>query len=125
MTQEELNNFEKGLKLKKEAFEIEKESKATCKALEEKLESKEVHLQKKDDLLDERQITLDSEKEAVREKIEEVKTIKKRLDGHEAELDAKLEEIARNVRCRDLISREAGLNLSVVSVEPNVLMAEF
>ena len=31
MTQEELNNFEKGLKLKKEAFEIEKESKELSK----------------------------------------------------------------------------------------------
>ncbi|MFT5036619.1 MAG: ribonuclease Y [Candidatus Azotimanducaceae bacterium] len=81
-------------KAESKADEIEKESKAECKALEEKLASKEIHLQKKDDLLDERQITLDSEKEAVRGKIEEVKEIKGRLDNHKEELDAKLEEVA-------------------------------
>lgn len=89
---------EKALKIvekaEAKAEQIETESKATSKAREEKLNTKEERLDKKEELLDERQINLDSEKEAVRTKIEEVKTIKARLDNHQAELAAKLEEVA-------------------------------
>ena len=89
---------EKALKIiekaENKAAELEKETKAECRALEEKLDNKENRLNKREELLDQRQIDVDSQVENVRTKIEEVKTIKARLDDHALELDRKLEEVA-------------------------------
>ena len=89
---------EKALKIiekaENKAAELEKETKAECRALEEKLDNKENRLNKREELLDQRQIDVDSQIENVRTKIEEVKTIKARLDDHALELDRKLEEVA-------------------------------
>jgi ribonuclease Y len=76
------------------ATELERETKAACRTLEEKIEQKETRLNKKEELLDQRQIDTDSQIENVRTKIEEIKSIKSRLDAHKEELDTKLEEVA-------------------------------
>lgn len=81
-------------KAEAKADEIEKEAKAASTALQEKTQAKEERLEKKEEILDERQITLDSEKEALAAKIEEVKSIKARLDDRKGELDAELEKVA-------------------------------
>ncbi len=64
------------------------------KVTEEKLHQKELHLLKREEILDNRQIDIDSQKEVVRQKIEEVKTLKARLDERKHELDERLESIA-------------------------------
>ncbi len=76
------------------ASEIEETAKAERKEQEERNNNKETRLEKKEEVLDERQIALDSEKEAARTKIEEIKTLKARLDDHKNELDAALEKVA-------------------------------
>jgi ribonuclease Y len=76
------------------ATELERETKAACRTLEEKVDQKETRLNKKEELLDQRQIDVDSQIENVRTKIEEIKSIKSRLDTHKEELDTKLEEVA-------------------------------
>ncbi len=81
-------------KAEAKAESLEKEVKEERKKLEEELKQKESRLIKKEELLDERQIDLDSQTEAVREKIEQVKDLKQRLDERSGEYDQKLEEIA-------------------------------
>ncbi len=81
-------------KAEAKAEELLKSAKAEEKTIEEKLDQKESHLQKREELLDSRQIDIDSQKELVRTKIEEVKTLKARLDERKDELDSKLESIA-------------------------------
>ncbi len=81
-------------KAEAKAEEVLKSAKAEEKAIEEKLDQKESHLQKREELLDSRQIDIDSQKELVRSKIEEIKTLKVRLDERKDELDSKLEAIA-------------------------------
>jgi ribonuclease Y len=76
------------------ATNIEKEAKAERKHLEEKLEQKETRLAKREELLDERQIDIDSQKEAVQAKITEIKSFKSQLDARSDEADRKLEEVA-------------------------------
>lgn len=73
---------------------LEREQKEKLKSYEEKLSRTEERLIKKEELLDKRQIDLDSETEAVRTKIEEVKTIKVRLDERAASITTRLEEVA-------------------------------
>lgn len=97
-------------KAETKAAELEKETKAACRALEEKLEQKENRLNKKEELLDQRQIDLDSQVENVRAKIEEVKNIKARLDERKGELDSKLEEVAG-------LSREEALERMLNNIE--------
>jgi ribonucrease Y len=76
------------------AKEIEDTAKAERKELEEKLNAKESRLDKKEEVLDERHIAVESEKEAVRAKIEEVKALKTRLDERKHEFDLELARIA-------------------------------
>ncbi len=73
---------------------IEKESKAELKEKVDKLEKTEERFIKKEELLDQRQIDIDSETEALREKIDKVKSINARLDEREASIESKYEEIA-------------------------------
>ncbi|PIW97038.1 hypothetical protein COZ82_01740, partial [Candidatus Kaiserbacteria bacterium CG_4_8_14_3_um_filter_38_9] len=89
---------ERAIKIQEKAEEksaaIELEAKIERKALEEKLSQKETRLEKREELLDSRQIDADSQKESLQNKIEEVKTLKARLDERKNELDTKLEAIA-------------------------------
>ena len=70
------------------------EAKAERKEKEGKLEEKENRLAKREELLDERQIDVDSQKEALEGKVEEIKTIKARLDDKEASIETKIETVA-------------------------------
>lgn len=97
-------------KAEAKASELEKETKAACRTLEEKLEQKENRLNKKEELLDQRQIDVDSQIENVRTKIEDIKTIKARLDQHQVEVDAKLSEVAG-------LSKEQALERIVAKVK--------
>ncbi len=78
----------------KKVEKIEAELKKEVAETKERLEKSEERLIKKEELLDKRQIDIDSEVEAVRTKIDEIKTIKARLDERAGDIDAKLEEVA-------------------------------
>lgn len=71
--------------------ELNKESKKK----EEEWKQTENRLIKKDELLDARQIEIDKEVEKIKIKVEEVKKIKERVDGMEAEKLKELEKISR------------------------------
>lgn len=70
------------------------ETKKERKDLEEKFSQKEAHLQKREELIDSRQIDLDSQREMVQSKIVEIKSIKAQLDERKLDIDKKLEEVA-------------------------------
>jgi len=70
------------------------EAKIERKAQEEKLSEKEKHLLKREELIDSRQIDLDSQRESLQDKIVEVKSIKTQLDDRKKEIETKLEEVA-------------------------------
>jgi len=81
-------------KAEQKAETIEQQAKEDRKAEQEKLKHKEERLEKKEEFLDERQINVDSEKEAVRAKIEEVKSLKARLEERKHAHDELLEQVA-------------------------------
>lgn len=97
-------------KAEEKAANIELEAKTERKTLEEKLNQKENRLDKREELLDNRQIDNDSQKEALQSKIDEVKSLKARLDERKNELDQKLETIAG-------ITREEAFSRIVDKVE--------
>jgi len=70
--------------------EVNKETKVK----EEEWKHTENRLIKKDELLDARQTELDREVEKIKLKVEEVKKIKERVDGMEAEKEKELEKVA-------------------------------
>lgn len=78
----------------KKVEKLESEFKKEAQETKERLEKTEERLVKKEELLDKRQMDTDSEIEAVRAKIEEVKSIKARLDERSLDIDRKLEEVA-------------------------------
>jgi ribonuclease Y len=73
---------------------LEKEKKQEFKEQEEKLEKTEERLVRKEEFLDKRQIDLDSQIEAARIKIEQIKEIKVRLDDRERDIESRHEAIA-------------------------------
>ncbi len=73
---------------------LEKEKKQEFKEQEDKLEKTEERLIRKEELLDKRQIDTDSQIESVREKIEQIKDIKTRLDEREKDIATKIEAVA-------------------------------
>ena len=72
-------------KAEEKAEKITLEAKTERKEREEKLNQKEARLEKREELLDERQIDIDSQKEGLTTKIEQIKSIKVRLDEKEAQ----------------------------------------
>ncbi|HEX4799452.1 MAG TPA: ribonuclease Y [Candidatus Paceibacterota bacterium] len=74
---------------KVEAYENEK--KKEFKDLEEKFSKTEERLIRKEELLDQRQIDVDSQIENVRQKIDQIKDIKTRLDEREKEIETQIE----------------------------------
>jgi len=76
------------------AAAIELEAKTELKKIDAKLSEKEKHLLKREELIDGRQIDIDSQRESLQSKIVEVKSLKERLDERKGEIDTKLEEIA-------------------------------
>lgn len=81
-------------KAEEKATAIEQEAKTERKNQTERLAQKEAHLLKREELIDSRQIDLDSQKELIQTKIAEVKSIKNQLDERRAEIEKKLEEVA-------------------------------
>ena len=81
-------------KAEEKADAIVQDAKQNQRHTEEKLEQKEKHLTKREEFLDNRQIDIDSEKEALKGKVEEIKSIKTRLDERHATIEEKLEEVA-------------------------------
>lgn len=81
-------------KAEEKAEAIVQEAKQTQKHQEEKLDQKEAHLTKREEFLDGRQMDLDSQKESLQAKVEEIKSIKARIDERHVEVEKKLEEIA-------------------------------
>ncbi len=77
-----------------QAAALEEKTRQVLAEREQKLTRTEERLLTKEDLLDKRQIDLDSETEAVRSKIEDIKQLKARLDTHAHEVETKLEEVA-------------------------------
>ena len=78
----------------RKAEAAEQEAKTVRKHLEEKLEQKEAHLTKREEFLDNRQIDIDSQKESLQAKIDEIKSIKALIDARQVEVETKLEEVA-------------------------------
>ncbi len=73
---------------------ITAEAKQTNQTTAEKLEQKEAHLLKREELLDSRQIDIDSQKESLQSKVAEIKAIKARLDERHHEFEQTLTQIA-------------------------------
>ncbi len=73
---------------------ILQDAKQSQKHTVEKLEQKEAHLTKREEFLDNRQIDLDSQKESLQEKIDQVKSIKIQLDERKAEIETTLQAVA-------------------------------
>lgn len=76
------------------ALEKMKEIRNEMKEKEEKLKQTENRLIKKDDLLDQRQIDIDKEVEAIKGKIVEIREIKERAENLEKQRKASLEKVA-------------------------------
>lgn len=101
----ELDIKEKLLETEEKAIKIIEKAEAKAEAIQAKADSerkeitdqlteKEAHLRKREELLDARQIDIDSQKEALQNKIVEIKDIKARLDERTGEFDKKLEQLA-------------------------------
>lgn len=99
-------------KAENKAETLELEQKRERANAEKKIEEKETRLLKREELLDNRQIDIDSQKESLQTKVDEIKSIKSRLDEHASTIDNKLAEVAG-------LSREAALEslLQKVAVE--------
>lgn len=81
--------------LEKEKKSEFKETEEKIKEVEDKLSKTEERLVRKEELLDKRQIDTDSQIESVRNKIEQIKDIKVRLDEREHSIEAKIQEVAK------------------------------
>lgn len=97
-------------KAEAKAAAIEQEAKQERKNQEEKLSQKETHLLKREEMLDSRQIDLDSQKELIQTKITEIKSFKAQLDERKNDIEKKLEEVAG-------LTQEAALEKVIARVE--------
>ncbi len=77
------------------AADILRDVRASTKDKEESLKKTEERLNKKEDLLDRRQTDLDKEVEAIKQKINEVRTMKEKAETIEKQKQAELERIAK------------------------------
>lgn len=97
---------------KKKAEEHHEEVNKEAKKREEELRQTENRLVKKDEMLDARQVEIDKEVESIKNKVEEIKKIKERVDGMEKEKEAELEKIAK-------LSTEDAKNILFKQIEKN------
>jgi ribonuclease Y len=97
-------------KAETKAETLDREYRQTQKDWDEKVQKTEERLIRKEELLDKRQIDLDSQTEAVREKIEQIKDIKARLDERAATIDSQLEAVAG-------LSREQAYEQLIAKIE--------
>lgn len=91
-------------KAEAKAAAMTEEAKTERKTQAEKLSDKEKHLLKREELIDSRQIDLDSQRESLQSKVVEVKSLKDRLDERRAEIEVKLAEVA-NLTEADALGR--------------------
>ena len=82
-------------KAEEKAKNLERETKQELSDITKRQEKREEHFIRKEELLDARQITLESETENVRARIAEIKTIKSALDVRATTIQTKLEEVAK------------------------------
>ncbi|MEK7462198.1 MAG: ribonuclease Y [Patescibacteria group bacterium] len=98
LKERELDAEQKALTIVEKAEEkaetLMQEAKQNQKHQAEKVEQKEAHLTKREEFLDNRQMDLDSQKESLQTKIEEIKSIKTRIDERQLEVESKIEEMA-------------------------------
>ncbi len=97
---------------KKKAEEHQEEANKEAKKREEELRQTENRLVKKDEMLDARQLEIDKEVESIKNKVEEIKKIKERVDGMEKQKEVELEKIAR-------LSSEDAKNILFKQIEKN------
>lgn len=81
-------------KAEEKAGAILQDAKQSQKHQEEKQDQKEAHLTKREEFLDNRQMDLDSQKESIQAKIDEIKSIKARIDERQTDIENKYEEVA-------------------------------
>lgn len=81
-------------KAEAKAAALELETKTELKKQDEKLSEKEKHLLKREELLDGRQIDLDSQRESLQDKVAEIKNIKTQIDERKLEVEKTLESVA-------------------------------
>ncbi|OGG61548.1 ribonuclease Y [Candidatus Kaiserbacteria bacterium RIFCSPHIGHO2_02_FULL_49_34] len=81
-------------KAEEKAETLERETKQELSELKKRIETREEHILRKEETLDTRQFSLESETENVRTRIEEIKNIKAALDTRAAYIDTKLAEVA-------------------------------
>jgi len=81
-------------KAEAKAEQITKEAKQELQSRIEKIDQKENRLDKREELLDTRQIDIDSQKESLQNKIEEVKSLKHKLDERKADIERTIESAA-------------------------------
>ncbi|MBI2100630.1 MAG: ribonuclease Y [Candidatus Vogelbacteria bacterium] len=79
----------------KQSEELLKEIKEKERIKEDELKKKEERLLKKDELLDKRQLDIDRELETIRNRLEEIKKLKDKLQEEEAVRAAELERVAK------------------------------
>lgn len=89
---------------------ILQEAKRNQKHSEEKLDQKEAYLTKREEFLDNRQMDMDSQKESLQTKVDEIKSIKARIDERQLETEQKYEEVAG-------LSKEAAVESIVKKAE--------
>jgi ribonuclease Y len=80
------------------ANSILEEARREVKEKEEKIQTIESRLIKKEDLLDKRQIDIDKEVELIKNRVAEIKTIKEKVDKMEVERVESLEKVAKMTR---------------------------
>lgn len=97
-------------KAEEKAEAIVQEARQNQKHQEEKIDQKEAHLTKREEFLDNRQMDIDSQKESIQAKIDEIKSIKARIDERQLEIEKKYEEVAG-------LSKEEALATIVKKVE--------
>ncbi len=107
------------------AATLEADAKAEYRERHDSLQQKELHLLKREELLDTRQIENDSQKEFLQQKVEEIKGLKNRLDERSLTIDQELETVAgltkeeafEQLSQKIARERESDLNAHLLKIE--------